>query len=267
MYRGTRCGVHFKKKLAFPPKRREWFSVFRGELSRPYRSLVRLDVGEPVSLFRILASVDRGVYAFLSLLGYLAYLAFRPAFWAPYAAMLVTYHVFLLYSLSFSDREHPRSYSWPATITGHTGLLVLLVAVRMALVSSVSSFLLSQPNESVAQEARVGARFTALVIFLTVYCLARLERNLLFSGKKIRRPDQLSALEQWVVDLPPIQPGAPLMTASGADHQEWVRFRAQGKTLFYDPGRSPRDDFEQWLRARGKTQYPISNSGSKPKQK
>jgi len=32
--------------------------------------------------------------------------------------------------------------------------------------------------------------------------------------------------------------------------------------MYGDPRQSPKDEFEQWLRARGKTQYPFSQGES-----
>src|SRR5882762_4492563 len=106
-------------------------------------------MGDSMFLSRFFSAEDRGAYVVSGLAGYALFLALRPAFWAPYAAMLMTYHLFLAYRIYISDTRVARSYSLRVTIAAHAGFVLLLVGIRLAWVASIRSFLSTQPPEDV----------------------------------------------------------------------------------------------------------------------
>jgi hypothetical protein len=105
------------------------------------------------------------------------------------------------------------------------------------------------------------------------------ERKLLFSGGPQAKASAEPAIEfaasavasaAGPVSLAPQRPGkpkpgAPLLPATAADHAAWVQERAAKKLVFYKPGMSPSEDFELWLRARGKSQKVRAPSEFTPK--
>jgi hypothetical protein len=217
-------------------------------------------------LSRVLSSKDRGIYLVCSLVGYLVSLATKPAIWGPYAAMLVTYHFFLVSLLYLSEKKSSRSYSLPVTIAAHLGSIVLLVAVRLAVVTAVLSALQSEPPETYAQGSYLGSRAVRVLMFLAIYGLVSLERKWLFAGVREKKLADLTDWEPTMVEIYSKLPsdGAPLVAATGTDHLEWTEYCARRKSKFYDPRKSPAEDFEQWLRARGKTQYSLTKNQSTP---
>lgn len=212
------------------------------------------------SLLRFVSSKDRGVYLVCALVGYVVLLALRPAIWAPYAGMLVTYHLFLFSMMYLAETKSSRSYGLPLMVAGHLGFLAVLVAVRLGLAYAVLSFVESLPKELTGEGVRYGARAVKLLIFLATYGAVELERRWLFSGKKTDQPKDMTDWEPTMVEMYAKLPtdGGPLVAATGADHMEWIQYCSRRKAKFYDPSKSPADDFEKWLRARGKTQYPAT---------
>ena len=215
-------------------------------------------------LLRLFAAKDRGVYVVCSLIGFLIFLGLRPAFWAGYAAALVTYHLFLAYRIVAveSNQDQSRSHGLTATIAAHIGLVLALVAVRFAAVELILNFVGSQPEMLHSSAIRMGARAVGLVTVVLVYGLVSLECKLLFSGKQHAGTDQAREMESVFVEMSAKlrRKDEPLVAATGADHGEWVQYCARRNAKYYNPGLSPKDDFEQWLRARGKTQSIVSQS-------
>ena len=147
-------------------------------------------------LSRVFSSKDRGIYLVCSLAGYLVSLATKPAIWGPYAAMLVTYHLFLVSLLYLSEKKSSRSYSLPVTIAAHLGSLVLLVAVRLAVVTAILSALRSEAAGDIrarivpwiegGQSADVPCHIWSGVAGAQVALCG-------CTGKEIRRSDRLGA--------------------------------------------------------------------------
>lgn len=213
-------------------------------------------------LLRLLAAKDRGVYVFCSLIGYLAFLALRPAAWAGEAACLVTYHAFLGHLLlsAESDEDRSRSIGLPATIAAHFGFIVVCTAARMAAVAMILDSIHSQPKLLSEVSAAMEAKAIGLVTVVLVYGLVILECKLLFSGKKSALVHDVGELEPALVEISARlrRNDTVLLSATGEDHHEWVQFCKRRSAKYYNPGLSPKDDFEQWLRARGKTHFPVS---------
>jgi len=213
-------------------------------------------------LLRLFASKDRGVFAFCSLLGYLIFVGMRPAAWAASVAILVTYHLFLVYCIVSAEEGRQRSYNVLATIAGHLGLVLVCVAVRYAIFDLIRDSVSSQPDLLQSTAARMGARFLALFTAVLVYGMVSLELKLLFDGKRGLAHDAPKDIEPVFVEMSAKlrSRDEPLLAATGADHNEWVQYCKRRNAKYYNPTLSPKDDFEQWLRARGKTQFPIAQS-------
>ena len=213
-------------------------------------------------LLRFFSAEDRGAYVICSLFGYLLFLASRPAIWAPYAALLLTYHLFLAYRVYVLKSGAARTHGLPATVAAHLGFVVLVVALRLGLVTYIRSDLQSLPKESLAAAASLGAWVLRVVMILATYGLATLERRLFFSGEQEKKTDNPADIESILVEMRSKYPqdASTLIAATGSDHAEWTQYCARRKSTFYDPRKSPKEDFEQWLRARGKTQYPVTQN-------
>jgi len=215
-------------------------------------------------LLRLLASKDRGVYAFCSLIGYLMFLAFRPASWAGVAAVLLTYHLFLSYLVvsGESERDQTRSYGWPATIAAHLGFIVVCTAARIAVVALILDSIASLPKIMMVISGAMTEEAIGLVTVVLVYALVSFECNLLFSGKRSALPENLKELEPVLIEMSAKLriKDTPLIAATGDDHYKWVQYCQRRRGKYYNPGLSPKDDFEQWLRARGKTQFPTAQT-------
>jgi hypothetical protein len=211
-------------------------------------------------LSRFFSAEDRGVYVICGLAGYALFLALRPAFWAPYVAMLTTYHLFLAYRIYISDTRAARSYSLRVTIAAHVGFVLLLVGIRLAWVASIRSFLSTQPPEDVAMESVFASRIIRLAMIFVIYGLVVLERSKFFGGAQKKTAADASDSEAMQVERAARRSwkGARLAPATDTDHELWVQYCARRKSIYYDPRKSPREDFERWLRARGKTQNPAT---------
>ena len=208
-------------------------------------------------------SKDRAIYLVCCLVGFVVSLAARPEFWAPYAGVLVTYNLFLAWLVLSGEEKTARSHGILATVAGHIAFLILLVAARFGLMTSLIHAVQSESNGLLDPTSILGMRIVRTLQVLITYGLVYCEMTMLFSGvrdKQAASPDETAVM--MAPPLVPLQPGAPLEAATGADHYEWLQSRSNQKTMHYDPRKSPADDFEQWLRARGKTQYPLSQSES-----
>jgi hypothetical protein len=213
-------------------------------------------------LLRLFASKDRGVYAFCSLLGYLIFLGMRPAAWAASVAILVTYHLFLVYCIISAEEGRPRTYNLLVTISGHLGLVLVCVGVRYEIFDFIRDSVSSQPDLLRSTAARAGGRLLALLTVVLVYGMVSLELKLLFDGKRGLMHDAPKDMEPIFVEMSAKlrNQNEPLIAATGADHHEWVQYCQRRNAKYYNPSLSPKDDFEQWLRARGKTQFLIAQS-------
>jgi hypothetical protein len=205
-------------------------------------------------LFSFLASKDRVAYLICSVFGLCVYLALRPAPWANYAGLLVTYHLYLAWLVMSAENTNDRSFSIPATIAYHIACVAVLIGSRMGIALLVHSMLASMSDLADAMIALVALRIILVIQILITYGLAMHEREWLFSGGRKKNVAAQKQEAQAVAPPMAVKPDVPLVQATGRDHDEWVRSRGS-KTVFYKPGTTPADDFEQWLRARGKTQY------------
>jgi hypothetical protein len=92
-----------------------------------------------------------------------------------------------------------------------------------------------------------------------VYGIVSLECHLFFRGRSAKN---MQDLEPAMIELSAKlrKNDTELMPATPDDHNAWVHYCSRRKSTFYNPALTPRDDFEQWLRARGKTQYQSADN-------
>jgi hypothetical protein len=182
-------------------------------------------------LVRLLTSKNGIPFLASVAIGYLVATSLPLGWWTPYASILVAYHLFLGWLLLSADHETGVSLPIWATILTH--LCCLLVLITFSKVSYAFPIL---------RIIRLGA----------VY-LATFEVGWLFSAAEKQLPD--AGFVAAVAIKTRSGAGVPLVAATGADHHEWIKHRSQKNMAYYKPGTSPGEDFELWLRARGKTQY------------
>jgi hypothetical protein len=212
---------------------------------------------ELMSIVGIFKSPERAVYLMSALLGMIVYLGLRPANWAWFAGLMVTYHLFLLYILFGAEKEASPSYSLPITIAGHIVCVAMLTASKILLREGATEIAKSLPLLMAALFILWAWKVLVVLQFLVTYVLATYERDFLFAGEHRVKKEKQKAAPVSVFAAPPPVPesGVPLITATGEDHNEWILDRERRKAVFYAPGTSAEHDFEQWLRVRGKTQY------------
>lgn len=203
---------------------------------------------------------ERGVYLICVLLGLIVYLMLRPASWASFAGLMVTYHLFLLYILIGSDKESSPSYNIPITIAGHLLCVALLVAGKVILPYAYREVVHSLPPVEALMFSLWAWKVIAVLQYLITYGLATYERDSLFAGEKRKYAKKTAPISVYSVTPPTPSNGVQLVTATGEDHRDWLLDRERRKAVFYAPGTSAQHDFEQWLRARGKTQYPVTQN-------
>ena len=212
-------------------------------------------------------SKDRGIYLFCCLVGYAVSLALRPEVWGPYVGLLLTYHLFLAWLIGSANEKSQRTYGIPATIAAHLGFLAVLIAARLGIMIAFAGMVHSPTDPASPQAIYLGLRVIRILLMLVGYGVGYGEYHLLLRREKDQSAEQVAQAAPRPVlvasaPVTPFRPGSPLVAATGADHYEWLQQRGQQKVLYLDPRQSPKDEFEQWLRARGKTQYPFSQGGS-----
>jgi ABC-type transport system involved in multi-copper enzyme maturation permease subunit len=214
---------------------------------------------------RLFGTKDTGVFFLCSLLGLCVSVALRPFEWAPYVGSLVCFHFFVGYLILTSQGKAKRTYNLGVTIAGHLICVALLVGIRLGLVTTLRDQILSAPRGAASLATLIlGVKFFAILMVVIIYAIAKGEISWLFSGGTVaeeKKPVHFAA------PLAPITVSTgPLVPATGSDHQEWVKQRSNQGAVFYKPGTSPKDDFENWLRERGKTQYTTITGQMAPPQ-
>jgi hypothetical protein len=170
--------------------------------------------------------------------------------------MLVTYHLFLGALVFLSDEEPSRPFNVPVTILFHIVFLLLLLGLRVTMVAMLGKLTHSYPLVGLGMLAYYGA-FGFILRFGGTCAVSYFERDWLFRGGK-KRPEGLEKSKKQL-ELEATDPN-PILTATGEDHEEWVRERAQQKDVSR-LAMSPQADFEQWLRARAKARHAAELQG------
>jgi hypothetical protein len=197
-------------------------------------------------IFRILMTKSGLAFFLCSLVGWVV-ASISPQPWGTFAGMLVTYHLFLGALVFLSDEEPSRPFNVPVTILFHVAFLFLLLGLRVTMIAMLVQLTHAYPLVGLAMFAYYGA-FGFILRFGGACALSYFERDWLFRGGK-KRPEGLEKSKQQLEEEA-TDPN-PILTATGADHEEWLRERAQQKDVSR-LAMSPQADFEQWLRARAK---------------
>jgi len=202
--------------------------------------------GEVMLMFRILMTKNGLAFFLSSLMGWVV-ASVTPQPWGAFTGMLVTYHLFLGAMVFLSDEEPSRPFNVPITILFHIAFLFLLFGVRASLVSLLGKLTHAYPLAGVGMLMYYGA-FGFILRFGGTCALSYFERDWLFRGGTVQPEGAVKTKKQLAEEA--ADPN-PILTATGADHEEWLWERSQQK----DMSRlrmSPQEDFEQWLRARAK---------------
>jgi hypothetical protein len=191
-----------------------------------------------MSLIRLVLMSRHGFPFLICLgIGYFLGMALPYGWWSPYASILIAYHVFLGWLFISADHDTGASMSPLSTFITHICCLAVLIGF------SKVTYLLPM-----LRIVRLGSIF-----------LASFEMHWLFSVAKIRvHSDVLETVDSTEVIAKFRAPKEKLVQATGYDYEEWVRERSTEKPTYYKPGMLPAEDFERWLRARGKTQFTAS---------
>jgi hypothetical protein len=212
-----------------------------------------------ISFFKV---PERGVYLICVLLGLIVHLMLRPASWASFAGLMITYHLFLLYILLGSDKESSPSYNKPITIAGHLLCVALLTAGKALLPYAYREVTHTLPPVEEVAFSLWGWKVIAVLQYLITYGLAAYERDFLFAGERKKYAKKVGLVNPLSVPALVAVNGIPLAPATGEDHRQWLEDRERRKAVLYAPGTSTQHEFEQWLRARGKTQYSVTQNQS-----
>jgi len=197
-------------------------------------------------MLRILMSKNGGAFFLSSLAGWVAASAL-PQPWGAFAGMLLTYHLFLGAMVFLGEEEPSRPFSAPVSILFHLAFLALLFGLRVSFVQLLLKLTQAYPLAGLGVMAYYGV-FGFVLRFGGTCALSYFERDWLFRGGKMSPEGLVKSKKQLAEEA--ADPD-PILTATGADHEEWLRERASQM----DMSRlqmSPQADFEQWLRARAK---------------
>jgi len=197
-------------------------------------------------MLRILMSKNGVAFFLSSFAGWVAGQAL-PQPWGPFAGMLLTYHLFLGAMVFLDDDEPSRPFSLPMTILLHLACLTLLFGLRATFVALMLKLVQAYPLAGLGVIVYYSA-FGFVLRFGGTCALSYFERDWLFRGGK-RQPEGVVKSKKQLAEE--ASDPNPILTATGDDHEQWLRERA----LQRDMSRlrvPPQEDFERWLRDRAK---------------
>jgi hypothetical protein len=159
---------------------------------------------------------DIVAFMFASLLGFLAGTLVPAGWWAVYASILVSYHVFLAWLVLTADHEVGVSLRPASTIVTHLACLAVVLPLGM------------------------GQHFIPFfgLFRYTIAALAIFERGWLFSGNSSRPKN------------PDLSSNTPIVNSTSEDYQEWLSYLAEQKPASRKLGTSLKAEYEQWLLTR-----------------
>lgn len=162
---------------------------------------------------------DVVAFMFSVVLGYLAGTFVPPGGWSVYVSILVSYHLFLAWLVITAEHEIGVSLPISSTILTHLACLALILPLGM------------------------GRHFVPFfgVLRYSIAALAIFERGWLFSGNAAKPKPQ-------EIPIP-----TPVVSSTGEDYQEWLRYLAQQKSASFKPGTSLKAEYEQWVLARARS--------------
>jgi hypothetical protein len=183
---------------------------------------------------------DAVPFAIAGVIGYFVGRLVPDHTWAVYTSILVSYHLFLAWLVFTGDKNGGVSLGILSTILTHSACLFLAVAVVMA---------------------RHYIPFFSILRF-GISSIAVFERGWLFSGEKpkTRVTEATPAAAATAAEAQPVQASA-IATATGQDHEEWLRYLASRNPTHRRAGTSMSEEYEQWLRARMKNR-PVQQAAA-----
>jgi hypothetical protein len=202
--------------------------------------------GEAMLMLRILMSKNGVAFFLSSFAGWVVGQAL-PQPWGPFAGMLLTYHLFLGAMVFLGEDEPSRPFGIPMTILLHLACLALLLGLLTTMVALMLKLTHAYPLAGLGVMVYYSA-FGFVLRFGGTCALSYFERDWLFRGGKKQPEGVVKSKKQLAEEA--ADPN-PILAATGADHEEWLRERAQQR----DMSRlrmSPQEDFERWLRERAK---------------
>jgi hypothetical protein len=212
-----------------------------------------------LSIFR---SKDRFVYFVCGMAGLGLYFFTKGWVWAPYVATLLTYHLFLVWLLLTTEKKVGLPHNIVATVSGHLLVIVLVIASNFGIAFAYRTFLSSLTLENAFVTFLFSGKLIRVAQAMLMYGLSFGELDLLFINE-FNGENAYFGPGTASYAMPKLARGksdTPLIPATGEDHFEWVQNRSRNGAFGYDPNKPLADDFEEWLRARGKTQYAASGA-------
>jgi len=156
--------------------------------------------------------------------------------WAQIVAILVTYHLYLAWTV-FSTGERSLAHSVPTTLLTHLACVALVVAGSMLRIPRGIIMILAFIFP-VAGMIKFG--LVSIVLF---------ERVWVFSGGKQRLPKFKAArLKPGQLDIPPLESTPEL-------YQQWLSLRSQKRADQYKVGETMKEEYASWLKEQGRLQY------------
>jgi hypothetical protein len=233
-----------------------------------------------LSIFR---SKNRFAYVVCWAIGFGVSLELRPAVWAYYAGMLLTYHLFLAWLIFTDEKQGKRSQSIPVSVAVHLGCIVLLVAARFIMVGALVLLIHSQPKANMRETVYIAARLLQIAQALLFYWLCKGERKWLFAGERkmaehpwlppqpaASAPSLTSAPTSYTptfTSAPPekLKPAPATVFASKPEdeHSAWMQYLATRKLSDMKRGMTVKEEFEQWRKARERNRAVSSSADTR----
>jgi hypothetical protein len=188
--------------------------------------------------------------------GYLAGRFVPDPTWAIYTSVLISYHLFLVWIVISGEKEAGLSLPILTTVLTHAGCVFLAVAVTMARhyipffgilrfgVTAVAVFernwLFGEARKKPLSEAAVNSALSrALDNAAPPQALAN-----------ATQPQAAAKSPKVVAEIPEAD---PIATATGEDHEAWLRYLATRNPTHRRAGCTMNEEYKEWLRARAKS--------------
>jgi hypothetical protein len=156
-----------------------------------------------------------------------------PIAWYPYDAILISYHLFLVFLVITAEQKTGFSLPIVHTILSHLACLALVISVPVL---------------------RHQIPFFGLVRYF-IPALAPFECDWLFSGGKAKKeePITVKAAEAAATTA------SASASATADDYEEWLRYLKVRNPLSVKHGMTIKDEYEQWMVARVKSRPPAAS--------
>lgn len=207
---------------------------------------------------RAFATRERTAFFLCNLAGLVVFVMLRQFWWASWAAAMIAYNCFFTWLILFDEKKRRPSHNVFGTIVGHLFCVGMLIVFKVVIAIAVVSFARSQPLTAGILAWYFRMRMMRVLFLMAMYGMAFWERSWLFGDESTGSEGEPKGASPPMLSLEALlgPKAAELQPATGADHEAWVQYRAQNR-ISYDPRYSVKDDFERWLRKRGKSMYSV----------